>query len=98
MSQASARPTTEPSPEWMYGCPLFVGEVDPQQRQHDEQPDEGEAAGDVEPWVAAAAERVPADPSPEHDEPGERTDADHEHRCEQRRTLEREVGDPHRHD
>jgi hypothetical protein len=75
-----------------------VGEVDPQKRQHDEQPDEGEPAGHEQARVAAAAERVPADPSPEDDQPGHRADADHEHRREQDGPLEGEVGDPDRDD
>jgi hypothetical protein len=48
--------------------------------------------------MARAAERVPAHPGPENDEPGDRSEADHEDWGEQRGPPEREVGEPHRDD
>ncbi len=43
--------------------------------------------------MPAAAEGVPADATPEDEEPRSGRDADHEYRREQNRTLEREIGD-----
>jgi hypothetical protein len=75
-----------------------VGEADPQKGQHHEQGDEGERTCGDQARVPAAAERVPADPSPEDHEPGHGPEPDYEHGSEQRRPLEREVADPHGHD
>jgi hypothetical protein len=46
--------------------------------------------------MAAAAQGLPADASPENHETGERRRSDHEHGREQDRALEREVREPYR--
>jgi len=46
--------------------------------------------------MASAAQRVPPDLPPENDEPGDRGEADHEHRRQQGCPAEREVGEPDR--
>ena len=69
-------------------------EVDAENGEHDEQRDERDAARDQESRMPAAAERIPADPSPEHDQPGRDAEADHEHGREQRRALERQIRQP----
>ena len=74
-----------------------MGEVHPQKGQNDEEPDERKPAGHEQARVAAAAEGVPADPSPEDEKAGDRAHADHEYRREQSSALEREVGQPHGH-
>jgi hypothetical protein len=44
--------------------------------------------------MARLAERVPADPAPENDEPRDGREPDHEHRGEQDRPLHRKIGQP----
>ena len=44
--------------------------------------------------MARAAQRVPSHLPPENEEAGDRCEADHEHRREQRGTAERQVGEP----
>jgi hypothetical protein len=73
-------------------------ELNAQERQADEQQDERDRCGHEQPGMACPAEGVPAHPAPENDETGDRCEADHEHRCEQRSAPEREVGEPHRGD
>src|ERR687885_760223 len=53
---------------------LFVGEVDPQKGQHHQHSNEREPAGDVQARMAAAPQRLPSDPPPEEDEPGDRAE------------------------
>ena len=72
-----------------------MGEVDPQEGQHDQQRDESQRAGRDQAGMAAAPERVPADPSPEDDESSDGAEADHEDGRQQHSPLEREVADPH---
>ena len=48
--------------------------------------------------MARTAERIPPHAAPEGKEPGDCGKADHEHRGEQRRSPEREIGDPDRDD
>src|SRR6266545_1892481 len=64
-SQQAAVRDTEPAPVLGCGLPLFAGEVDPQQGQPDQEEDEGDRAGDDEPRVARATDRLPADAAPE---------------------------------
>ncbi len=71
-------------------------EVDPQQGQQGQQREERNCAGDDQTRVTISPDGVPADPSPEDQEPGDRADPDHEHGRKQDRALEREVGEPHR--
>jgi len=77
---------------------LLAGELDAQERQAHKQQDERECCCHQQPGMARAAERIPAHPAPEGEEPCDRGEADHEHRGEQRGTPEREIGDPDRDD
>jgi hypothetical protein len=77
---------------------LLSRELDAQQRQAHQEKDERERCRHQQPGVARTAQRVPAHPAPENDEPCDRREADHEHRGEQRGPPEREVGEPHRDD
>ena len=73
-------------------------EIHAKERQTREEQHERDGSGDEQAGMARVAKRVPADPTPENDEAGDRREADHEHRSEQRGAPEREVGEPDRDD
>jgi hypothetical protein len=77
------------------GDPLLVREVDPEERQRDEEDDDSEDGGRDQARPPARAKGRPADATPEDQQPGDRRDSDHEHGREEDRALEREVTQPH---
>ncbi len=78
--------------------PLLAREVDPEERQRNEDDHERDHDHRDQARPAAPAKGRPADATPEDDQAGRRRDPDHEHGREQDGALEGEVRQPHGHD
>lgn len=74
---------------------LFAGEVHTQESEPDEQRKKRNRRGHDEAGMLGSAQRIPPHSTPEHQQSRDRRYADHEHRCKQDRTPEREVAHPH---
>jgi len=68
--------------------------LDAEERQPDQEQDEGGGGGDQQPGVTRAAQRLPANAPPEHEQSGCGRQSDHEHGRKQHGPCKGKVGDP----